>query len=640
MSKPSVFISYSHDSEEHKDRVLSFANQLCEDGVDCFLDQYEDSPVEGWTLWMNNCINKADFVLMLCTETYYNRVMGKEKKGIGLGGKFEGKLIHTKIYKDDSNNDKYLPLLFDSNHRKFIPDILQDFNNYVISSKAGYEDLYRRITNQPKVIKPAIGKQKKLKPKSSVKSCIQPLNKPVKIETSRLPVTSPDVFGRETELEILDNAWDDPKTRILSFIAWGGVGKSALINGWLNKIADLNYKGAELVYGWSFYSQGTKEKGQASADGFFNDAFTWFGYTGEIPKTQHEKGRLLAEIISKQKTLLILDGMEPLQYPPGEMHGSLKDQTMTGLLKNLVRNMNGLCIITSRCKVKDLQATEGRLSLTQELENLSEQAGMTVLKSYSIKGTDKEFVETSNEFKGHALALHLVGSYLNAFHDGDIKQRDLIPKLTEDEKQGGHARRVMESYESWFAETNRAELDILNLLGLFDRPAVKEAVDVLRKEPAIKGLTDRLQHLSNRDWQLALNHLRELRLIAEKDDYNPDTIDCHPLIREHFGEKLEQQNPGGWKEAHARLISPRRNYQTPLKRWNLSLRQSCMAALQGNIRRQRWRFFLIESVDKTMVMLFINSELLDQTFPVYPISLKRYGINQLQDLRTTQKQHY
>ena len=178
MCKPSVFISYSHDSEEHKDMVLSFANQLIDDGIDCFLDQYEDAPVEGWTRWMNNCINDADFVLMICTENYFNRVMGKEKKGIGLGGKFEGKLIYTKIYKDGSENYKYLPVLFDNNHSKFIPDILQDFNYYVINSEEGYESLYRRITHQPKVIKPDIGEQKKLKPKSSVKSFIQPLNKP------------------------------------------------------------------------------------------------------------------------------------------------------------------------------------------------------------------------------------------------------------------------------------------------------------------------------------------------------------------------------------------------------------------------------------------------------------------------------
>jgi len=241
------------------------------------------------------------------------------------------------------------------------------------------------------------------------------------------------------------------------------------------------------------------------------------------------------------------------------MVGFLQDKTMTGLLKNLVRNMNGLCIITSRVTVEDLQATEGRASLTRQLENLSEQAGMAVLKSYNLKGKDKEFTETSNEFKGHALALHLVGSYLNAFHNGDIKQRREIPKLTEDEKRGGHARRVMASYEKWFVETNKAELDVLNLLGLFDRPAGKAAIEVLKKEPAIKGLTERLQNLSNRDWQRTLNHLRELRLIAEKDKDNPDILDCHPLIREHFGDRLQQQNPDAWKEAHARLYDYYKN---------------------------------------------------------------------------------
>ncbi|MBN1340570.1 MAG: ATP-binding protein, partial [Bacteroidales bacterium] len=445
------------------------------------------------------------------------------------------------------------------NNDKFIPDILQDFNYYVINMEEGYNDLYRRITGQPKVIKPDVGNLKKLIPKSCGKSLFPPANKPLKIETSKLPVTSPDLYGREAELEILDDAWENPHTKVLSFVAWGGVGKSALVNAWLNTMEEQNYKGAELVYGWSFYSQGTKEKGSASSDGFINDALKWFGYTGETPTSHFEKGRLLAGITSQHKTLLILDGLEPLQYPPGEMHGCLKDQAMTGFLKSLARNMDGLCIITSRCKVEDLKATEGKLSHTRELENLSDEAGMAVLKSYRLKGKDSEFSETSREFKGHALALHLVGSYLNAYHNGDIKQRHFISKLTEEEQHGGHARRVMKSYETWFAEKNQAELDVLYLLGLFDRPALKEAIDILKQEPAIKGLTDRLQNLSNREWQKTLNHLRDLHLIAKKDDHTPYTLDCHPLIREHFGEQLQQQNPEAWKEAHTRLYEYYKN---------------------------------------------------------------------------------
>jgi hypothetical protein len=61
---PRVFISYSHDSPEHQDRVLDFADRLGADGVDATIDQYEQSPPQGWPTWCDNEIRNADFVLM------------------------------------------------------------------------------------------------------------------------------------------------------------------------------------------------------------------------------------------------------------------------------------------------------------------------------------------------------------------------------------------------------------------------------------------------------------------------------------------------------------------------------------------------------------------------------------------------
>ena len=422
MKKPTVFISYSHDNEQHKEKVLSFANQLYTDDVDCIFDQYEVLPAYGWMRWMENGIDEADFVILICTETYYKRVMGKEKKGIGLGGKFEGKIIYNKIYHDDCKNEKFLPVVFNNNDRQYIPELLKDFTNFFIKDDESYEDLYRVITSQSKIEMPKERQPRILKPKSVGKLFDRKNDRPAKIDTIKLPITEAKLFGREKELEMLDNAWNNPNLRILSFVAWGGVGKSALINEWLNKMDEENYRGAEMVYGWSFYSQGTKEQTQASADTFFNDAIKWFGFEGEIPTSQHEKGRLLADIISRQKTLLILDGLEPLQYPAGEMHGLLKDKTMPGLLKSLIRSMNGLCVITSRCTVKDLKNTEGRLSLTHYLSHLSKEAGSALLKTYHLKGNREELEQTSLEFDNHALALHLTGSYLKTYHDGDIKK--------------------------------------------------------------------------------------------------------------------------------------------------------------------------------------------------------------------------
>ena len=65
--------------------------------------------------------------------------------------------------------------------------------------------------------------------------------------------------------------------------------------------------------------------------------------------------------------------------------------------------------------------------------------------------------------------------------------------LAQDVRQGVHARKVMESYRAWFGEG--AELSVLRMLGLFDRPADEQTLGVLLKSPAIPGLTESLTDL-------------------------------------------------------------------------------------------------------------------------------------------------
>jgi len=98
-----------------------------------------------------------------------------------------------------------------------------------------------------------------------------------KISLAKLPSTNPELFGREEELAILDAAWANPRTNIVSLVAWGGVGKTALVNTWLGKMRHDNFRGAERVFGWTFFSQGASEAKQASADQFIASALKWFG---------------------------------------------------------------------------------------------------------------------------------------------------------------------------------------------------------------------------------------------------------------------------------------------------------------------------------------------------------------------------
>jgi len=554
MKSPTVFISYTHDSPEHADRVLALADRLINEGVNCILDQYEKSPPEGWPMWMDRHIKNSEFVIMICTETYYRRVMGEEEPGTGLGVKWEGKLIYQHIYKTDAKNTRFIPVLFKTGKVEHIPTPLQDATHYGVDTAQGYEDLYRRLTDQPRTKKPKLGKLKKLPQRERKQDFLETeITGPEKISLAKLPSTSPDLFGREKELAMLNVAWKDTKTNVLSLVAWGGVGKTALVNKWLLQMGQEDYRGAERVFGWSFYSQGAKEGGQASADQFIAAALEWFGdpEMAKSSKFPWDKGERLAELVKEQQTLLILDGLEPLQYPPGEMEGRLKDPGLCCLLRELAHHNPGLCIITTRLKADDLKDFFGSSVDSIDLENLSTEDGAAYLAHLGVIDTPEELKQAVGEFEGHALALTLLGSYISVVYKGDIRQRDKIAKLAKEKKQGAHAIRVMKSYERWFKD--KPGLNILLMMGLFDRPAEGGAIEALKTEPAIKGLTSELQGLSHEDWQFAVDNLRTARLLAEEEPHSPGTLDCHPLIREHFGEKLKQSNPKAWKEAHSRL---------------------------------------------------------------------------------------
>ncbi|MDP8206238.1 MAG: TIR domain-containing protein [Candidatus Electryonea clarkiae] len=164
-----VFISYSHDSVEHVRRVLELSDKLRSEGIDCILDQYEASPPEGWPRWMDKKIRDAKFVLMICTEIYYKRVMGDEEAGKGHGVRWEGNLIYQHIYNSGTQNNKFIPVIFNPSHRSYIPTPLQGVTSYCVDTQNGYDDLYFRLLNKPKVKKPELGKLRPL-PEKLVKT--------------------------------------------------------------------------------------------------------------------------------------------------------------------------------------------------------------------------------------------------------------------------------------------------------------------------------------------------------------------------------------------------------------------------------------------------------------------------------------
>jgi TIR domain len=145
---PQVFISYSHDNQEHMDRLWDLSERLRRDGVDCRIDQQEESPAEGWPRWCRNQVQEAQFVLIACTETYLRRYEGKEWAGKELGGQWGGFVITQELYESEGKYAKFIPLMFSSLDSQYISVDLRGGTQYNLSGAEDYEKLFRRITNQ------------------------------------------------------------------------------------------------------------------------------------------------------------------------------------------------------------------------------------------------------------------------------------------------------------------------------------------------------------------------------------------------------------------------------------------------------------------------------------------------------------
>jgi hypothetical protein len=380
-----------------------------------------------------------------------------------------------------------------------------------IPTITGAIDARRRITRQ--------GLQKRPSTASRVGTRRPPARlAPKRISIARLPVTGSDVFGREEDIAFLDRAWANKDVNVVTIVAWAGVGKSTLVNHWLRRIATDHYRSAELIFGWSFYRQGTSG-GTSTADEFLDAALSWFGDPDPRLGTAWEKGERLAKLIAHRRTLLVLDGLEPVQNPPGPQEGRLREPSLQALLRELAAFNKGLCVITTRTPVADIADHERTSALRRDLDQLSSDAGAKLLQALGVKGSEAELRSASDEFSGHCLALTLLGSYLTDAYHGDIRRRsEISARLAHDVRQGVHARKVMESYQTWVGEG--PELAVLRMLGLFDRPADEKALEALLKPPAILCLTESLTDLRPAEWQTILARLRRGRLLAGEDPHN------------------------------------------------------------------------------------------------------------------------
>lgn len=154
MAIPKVFISYSHDSLEHKKWVLDLAIRLRNNGIDSIIDQWELKPGDDLPHFMETNLANSDFVLMICTDLYV------EKANLGKGGVGYEKMIITSNLLTGIDENKIIPIIKQTGEHK-TPTFLKTKIYIDLSNTSNFEfemdDLLRTIHKSPLFKKPPVG---------------------------------------------------------------------------------------------------------------------------------------------------------------------------------------------------------------------------------------------------------------------------------------------------------------------------------------------------------------------------------------------------------------------------------------------------------------------------------------------------
>ena len=356
-----------------------------------------------------------------------------------------------------------------------------------------------------------------------------------KIWTTTLPTPRGRTFGRDGEKQALTDYLAAPRTNVVAIVGLGGCGKSQLVQSWLDTLSPA-YAGAERIFGWSFYAQGTGPQAAVSSEEFFARAFDFFNAPIGIDDPPG-RANALAQAIRRHRTILVLDGLEPFQDPSS---GEIRDRALKYLVKDLTTAMNGLCVITTRPPFEALDGHRGETFERIDLPPLDQEAGAALLRYRDLRGSDVTVHATVQRWRGHPLCLAVLGNYVHDVWYGDLEraETDISALVGEDDHR---LARLLTSYDRHFDGARRS---VLRALALYDRPAPLPELDLLRSRCAHLGAD------GDHGWNRAVSALVKADILSSDRIH----LDIHPLIRGHFARVFEEEDAEAFHAAHGLLF--------------------------------------------------------------------------------------
>jgi hypothetical protein len=127
-----IFISYSHHHESQPERVRQLAERLRGDGFEVLFDQTDSAADAGWPRWMEQQLERADAVILVCTRSWRHRFDGMLDEEGGRGVLFEGKLIRSLLFRD-LEFSRFIPVVFEGDlPEEVVPTLFYSHPRYIL----------------------------------------------------------------------------------------------------------------------------------------------------------------------------------------------------------------------------------------------------------------------------------------------------------------------------------------------------------------------------------------------------------------------------------------------------------------------------------------------------------------------------
>jgi hypothetical protein len=351
--------------------------------------------------------------------------------------------------------------------------------------------------------------------------------------------------GRSAKLDELKDWLQAPVTpdRVISVVAAGGTGKTALVNEGVHQAA---FSGRGGVFVWSFYED-------PHTDAFLRAAYAYFTGDKDAPPSGMLE-RLQLVLSGDAPHVLILDGLERVQSEGDQrQHGELEDLQLKRLVRALAGGLGSArALATSRFPLVDLDQFTGAGHRTILLDDLERSVALEVLRAWKVKGDDAALTRLIEPLNiggfYHALSVAVLGSYIGSFAGGDPTQSFSMEDAKDSDAKARRLSRILHQHSQGLTS---AERDLLARLALFPRGVKVELLGWIVQSGgqvagALAGLTD-LQLTKH------LERLKGLGLVFRYETDRQAVYSAHPFVREFFRNSLEIQPESIHESVRAKL---------------------------------------------------------------------------------------